>query len=106
MRSVTIPELHERLAATDPPQLLDVRDASEYAAGHIAGARHIPLAELPQRLDELAAWRDHEIAVICRTDRRSAKAVAQLRAAGFTMPVLVREGMERWQREGLPVETP
>ena len=106
IRSLTIPELRARLASADPPRLLDVRDADEYAAAHIAGACHIPLGELPHRLEELAAWRDSEIAVICRTDRRSAKAVARLRAAGFAMPVLVREGMERWQREGLPVETP
>lgn len=84
--------------------VLDVRSDAEYADGHIPGARHIPLAELHGRLDELEAWRGLPFAVICRTDRRSAQAVKRLESVGFTRPILVSEGMQRWEREALPVE--
>ena len=85
--------------------LLDVRDDSEYQAVHIAGAKHIPLAELPARMAELEDWRERPIAVVCRTDRRSADAVQQLLRQGYTRPLLVSEGMQAWEQAGLPVET-
>ncbi|MBW6475807.1 MAG: VTT domain-containing protein [Chromatiales bacterium] len=84
--------------------LLDVRDEAEYQAGHISGAIHIPLAELPTRMAELEEWRERPIAVICRTDRRSAEAVQQLLRQGYTRPLLVSEGMQGWEQASLPVE--
>lgn len=101
--TVDIPALRNALADGHVAGVLDVRDEGEYAAGHIEGARHIPLAELPGRMQELGDWRERRFAVICRTDRRSAAAVRQLEAAGFAGPVLVLEGMQRWEREALPV---
>jgi uncharacterized membrane protein YdjX (TVP38/TMEM64 family)/rhodanese-related sulfurtransferase len=85
--------------------VLDVRDAADYAAGHIAGARNIPLPELEARLQELDDWRERPVAVICRTDRRSAQAVALLSEHGFRQVLLVKEGMQRWQRDGLPLSS-
>lgn len=96
-----IPALHAGLA--EGTQVLDVRDSGDFAAGHIDGARNIPLPELKQRLAELADWRDRPVAVVCRTDRRSAQAVKWLAEQGFRRPVLVRDGMQRWQSDGLPL---
>ena len=101
--TLDIPALNDRL--NGETLILDVRDAAEYAAGHIAGARSIPLPELKQRLAELDEWRDRPVAVICRTDKRSAQAVQLLTEAGFSEPLLVKEGMQRWQNDGLPVTT-
>lgn len=101
--TLDIPALKERLEGET--LILDVRDASHYTAGHIAGARNIPLPELKQRLAELDDWRDRPIAVICHTDKRSAKAVQLLGEAGFRAPLLVKEGMQRWKNDGLPVTT-
>ncbi len=99
-----VPELHHQLAEGKPPLVLDVRDAPEFTTGHIAGAHNIPLPELKARLAELEPWRDHRLAVICHTDRRSARAVALLARAGFSRVHLVRAGMQRWRQEGFPVE--
>lgn len=101
--TLDIPGLSARLGGETV--VLDVRDASDYAAGHIAGARNIPLPELRNRLAELEDWRDRPVAVVCRTDKRSAQAVQMLSEQGFKAPLLVKEGMQRWKNDGLPMST-
>lgn len=103
---LNVSELRERLAQGDDILVLDVRTAEEYRGtlGHIAVARNIPLAELAAREQELRAHMNHPIAVVCRTDRRSAQAIRQLRELGYTQLLLVPGGMEAWNRDGFPVE--
>jgi rhodanese-related sulfurtransferase len=76
---------------------LDVREPDEWQAGHIAGAVHIPLAELPARLDELSP--DAELVVICRSGARSGRAVAWLNQNGFDV-LNVDGGMVAWAASG------
>jgi uncharacterized membrane protein YdjX (TVP38/TMEM64 family)/rhodanese-related sulfurtransferase len=104
--TLNVSELRERLAQGDDVLVLDVRTAEEYRGtlGHIAVARNIPLVELTAREPELRAHVNHPIAVVCRTDRRSAQAIAQLRTAGYTQLLLVPGGMQAWNRDNLPVE--
>jgi uncharacterized membrane protein YdjX (TVP38/TMEM64 family)/rhodanese-related sulfurtransferase len=101
--TLDIPGLNARLGGETV--VLDVRDAADFAAGHIAGARNIPLPELKQRLAELEDWRERPVAVVCRTDKRSAEAVRMLGEQGFKEPLLVKEGMQRWKNDGLPLST-
>lgn len=106
--TLDIPGLNARLGGdmgVKDVVVLDVRDAADFAEGHIAGARNIPLPELKQRLTELEDWRDRPVAVICRTDKRSAQAVQMLGEQGFKEPLLVMEGMQRWKNDGLPMST-
>ena len=99
-------ELKQRLERGDDVAVLDVRPVKDYTGGlgHIAGALNIPIDELPKRLAELEARRNLPIAVICRTNRMSGKAVEVLRAAGFKQPLLVDDGMVGWQRQGFASE--
>lgn len=83
--------------------LLDVREPSEYAAVHAVGAKLMPLGQVGMRLQELEAYKDKPIAVICRSGRRSAQAVAILQEAGFTQVVNVQGGTSAWVDAGLPV---
>ena len=85
-------------------QVVDVRDASEFndALGHIASARHIPLAELAARSAELDPARP--VVAVCRSGTRSAQACVLLGKAGFTQVANLAGGMLRWQAERLPVE--
>ncbi|MEW5787312.1 MAG: VTT domain-containing protein [Pseudomonadota bacterium] len=99
--TLDIPALNDRLGGETV--VLDVRDAADFAEGHIAGARNIPLPELKNRLAELEDWRDRPLAVVCRTDKRSAQAVQMLGEQGFKEPLLVKEGMQRWKNDGLPL---
>jgi rhodanese-related sulfurtransferase len=76
-------ELQCRLAAGDQVMLLDVRQPDEFnlPPGHLPGAVNVPLAELADRTPDLAR-RKQPIVVVCKTDRRSARAAAEWLAAG------------------------
>jgi rhodanese-related sulfurtransferase/DNA-binding MarR family transcriptional regulator len=95
-------ELARRLAR-DQVVLLDVRPAPEYRAGHIAGARSAPLAQLPSLLPELP--RRREIVAYCRGPYcvDADDAVRLLRARGLKARRL-EVGFPEWRRAGLPIE--
>lgn len=96
---ITVTELNEQLQKGSDAQVVDVREADEVASGMIAGARHIPLAQLPARLGELDKTRP--VVAVCRSGRRSAAAADQLAAAGFTSYTMTG-GMLDWSAAGLP----
>jgi len=102
---LSIDELHQRLQAEGAPLLLDVRSPEEYAGelGHIEGARNIPLNDLPDQVDDLLDYMEQPVALICRTDRRSASAARALASLGFADLHIVRGGMIEWNKKGLPV---
>ena len=91
-----------RRIAHGAPVVLDVRGRSEWDAGHIAGARHVPLGRLPEGVDDLA--RDTPIVVHCQGGTRSAIAASLLRRAGFTDVANMGAGFGGWSRAGLPAE--
>ena len=82
--------------------VLDVRDAKDFAIGHLPRARHIPLAELSNRLEELAKYK--EKTVIVTTGPRSGGAVRLLRKAGFATVYQLKGGVVAWEQASLPVE--
>lgn len=82
--------------------LLDVREDDEWRAGHAPQALHIPLRDVPARMDELPD--DQPIYVVCRTGGRSMQATAFLNANGYEA-VNVAGGMKSWETEGRPVVT-
>lgn len=79
-------------------ELLDVRSDEERAFTHIDGL-HIPLNDLPNRLDEVRAAGDRKIVVYCRTGHRSATAVAWLRSRGLENVFNLEGGLHAWHRE-------
>ena len=79
------------------PQLIDVREAQEREAGHIAGSRHIELATLPTTAD--AIERDRAVVFYCRVGNRSQMAAEAFRRAGYEAYTMVG-GLQRWAREG------
>lgn len=89
--------------AKDGVVLLDVREDDEWAAGHAPGAKHIPLGDLPARVDELSELPEHlPVYVVCRSGGRSARATAWLNASGWDA-VNVAGGMKGWHAEGRDV---
>lgn len=81
--------------------VLDVRGLTEWEAGHMPGALHIPLAELPERLAEVP--HDHPIAVHCQGGGRSAIAASLLQAKGLNEVANIAGGFGAWTAAGLPV---
>ncbi len=83
--------------------LLDVREPEEYAAMHAPNAKLIPLSELEARISEIDSYRDKPVVVMCRSGRRSAKAVEELKDAGFTQVSNMKGGITAWEKDGLEV---
>jgi hydroxyacylglutathione hydrolase len=83
-------------------QIVDVRAPDEWSAGHLPGAVHIPLAALPDRMDELDA--SAQVVVHCRSGGRSAIAASFLLAHGVEKVANLEGGFDAWTASGLPVE--
>ena len=99
---MTIPTIElDNVPAPLPEGLpvLDVREDDEWAAGHIEGALHIPLAELPARVDEIPA---DQTLVVCKAGGRSARAVMYLAQQGYDV-VNLAGGMLDWEAAGRPM---
>jgi rhodanese-related sulfurtransferase len=82
-------------------QLIDVRADHEWEAGRIAGAKHVPLPELPQRTGELD--QDQPVVVYCRGGNRSSMATAALTDAGFEA-VKLTDGIVGWSEGDMSLE--
>ena len=84
--------------------MVDVRDPGEYGAGHILGAKNLPLAGLASGAELAAKRKDRPLIVYCDTGNRSAKAAAALKSQGYTRVLNLSGGLGAWQQAGLPVE--
>ncbi len=96
---ITIEELKERLDKGEALNLIDVREEYEFDEFNI-GAKLIPLGELPERLEEIDAWKDQEILIHCRSGARSGRAKEYLESEGFSNVRNVLGGMLAWQAAG------
>jgi rhodanese-related sulfurtransferase len=100
-RPVAVSALDAHRLRGEGHRILDVREDDEFAAGHIAGAVHIPLMQLPARARELDPAVDW--LAVCRMGARSLQATAFLSRMGLRVANL-QGGMEAWAGAGLPFE--
>ncbi len=102
---LSISQLKQHLDSGSDALLLDVRGAADFEGeqGHIDGATHIALEELPARMDDISGYQERPVFIVCRTDRRSAKAALLLAERGFADVHVVSGGMTEWIRNGYPV---
>ena len=92
---ISVQELKRRLDAHEDVFVLDVREPHEVQIVNI-GAPLIPLGDLPKRLGELAAQKDREIVVHCKSGGRSQKAALILKNAGFPRVENLAGGILAW----------
>ena len=102
---VTAAILAARLDRGEAVQLLDVRSAGEFRAGHIAGSVNVPITEVEERLAALALDATRPVVAICLSAHRSIPAVRLLRQEGFDASQLAG-GMLAWRAAGLPEARP
>jgi rhodanese-related sulfurtransferase len=100
MRHISVSELRQWIADGTPVQMVDVRGAGEYAAGHIPGTFFMPLDEVASRVDDLE--RTRPVVLVCQSGRRACMAHDQI--AGEHAQLFVLEGgTQAWQDAGLPI---
>jgi hydroxyacylglutathione hydrolase len=101
---LTVDQLAARLANDHDhrPLVIDVRQAAEYADGHVPGAWHIAAGSLQDRLDDLP--RDRPIVTMCASGYRSSVAASLLRRAGFDDVAWVANGVPTWLAQGHEIE--
>ncbi len=103
-----VPLADAEQAIRDAQVLIDVREADEYATGHIPGAIHISRGVLEFRMSgapELAA-RDQAIVLYCKTSGRAALAAAALQEMGYLQVRSITGGFDAWVAAGKPVAKP
>ncbi|MEV4130778.1 rhodanese-like domain-containing protein [Dactylosporangium sp. NPDC049742] len=81
--------------------ILDVREDDEWTAGHAPDAHHLPMMQIPTRIEEIPA--DRDVIVVCRVGGRSAQVVAYLQQQGLTRATNLDGGMSDWAAAGRPM---
>ena len=83
--------------------LIDVSEPEEFAAGHVSGARSIPLSALEGH-KSLPTNKSLPLVIVCRTGARGARAAAALRKLGYEKAMALDGGLTAWRAANLPVE--
>ncbi len=92
-----------RLINREKAVVIDVCEPAEYAAGHVAGSRNVPLSKLDGS-NNLPSNKALPLVVVCATGARATRAVAQLRKAGYANAQALAGGLKAWREANLPVE--
>ncbi|MFZ5814761.1 MAG: rhodanese-like domain-containing protein [Bacillota bacterium] len=100
MVTISVNDLLKRVQAGEKPLIIDVREQSEWDAGHIEGARLMPLGTIESAISKAGIAKDQEVILICRSGNRSAQAYRKLEALGYTNLKNVTGGMNEWAKVG------
>lgn len=84
--------------------IVDVREADEFAGGHLPEAKNIPTAKLAERVGELDKYKDKPIILCCASGMRSGKAMSELKKQGFTKLYSLAGGVDAWVAAGYPIK--
>ena len=84
--------------------VIDVCEASEYAAGHVAGAKHIPLGQLANHLPAVVKNKEVPVIFVCQSGMRSGSAARIAKGLGYAKPLSLGGGLSSWRAASLPVE--
>ncbi|MFQ5509571.1 MAG: rhodanese-like domain-containing protein [Leptospirillia bacterium] len=101
VRGMTPKGLRRHLTRGVELVVLDVRTDPEFAAGHIKGAKHLPLDKVKNGLPLLAGMKDTPVVCVCASGLRSAFAAIRLRRAGFPRVYNMAGGMLLWGRKDI-----
>ena len=84
--------------------VVDVREPEEFAAGHVTGARNLPLSQLEEKLGALVKKKTLPVVLVCETGARSHRAVARAKKLGYEQAQAMAGGLKAWKAANLPVE--
>ena len=92
-----------KLSKSSRTVIVDVRNPDEYAAGHLPGARLLPVGEIAKRLSELPADKKTPLLLYCLAGKRSTQAVGVLKEEGYLRIYNLLGGITAWKQAGYPV---
>ena len=84
--------------------VVDVCEPEEFAAGHVGGARNVPLGQLAQRLPEVVKNKALPLVLVCASGSRAGKAEGIARKLGYDRAQAMAGGLKAWKDANLPVE--
>ncbi len=105
IHEVSASEVAERLARSERFELIDVREASEYAESRIGGARHLSRGILERDIERAVPDPGAEIVLYCGGGYRSALAADTLQKMGYTHVRSMAGGFREWKSKNLPIES-
>ncbi|MCA9045406.1 MAG: sulfurtransferase [Planctomycetaceae bacterium] len=106
VRECQVADVKQRLDADESFHLVDVREESEYARGHLPGAIHIGKGVIERDIEEKIPDTAAPIVLYCGGGYRSALAADALQQMGYTDVISMDGGWRGWNEAGLPTETP
>lgn len=83
---------------------VDIRKDEEYDEAHIKNAIHIPIEELKEKLGRVERYKNEPVVMVCANGKRSSRATADLKKAGFKNVSSIEGGMKAWIGDGMPTE--
>jgi hydroxyacylglutathione hydrolase len=101
---LTGPDLHARIESGNPPAIVDVRSADEFASGHIPGALHMPFWSVFSRHDQLSVPPDAPLLLYCEHGPRATMAKLAFSMMGYEDIVYLDGDLEAWKAAELPLE--
>lgn len=93
-----------QLINREDARIVDVREADEFASGHMPDAINIPVGKLAERVAELEKFKDKPLIVCCAAGMRSSKACGELKKHGFAKLYNLSGGVDAWVGAGYPVK--
>ena len=84
--------------------VVDVREPEEFAAGHVTGAKNVPLNQLEQKLQTTVKNKSLPLLLVCATGARAQRAVATAKKLGYEQAQAVAGGLKSWKDANLPLE--
>ena len=84
--------------------VVDVREPEEFAAGHMTGAKNVPLNQLEEKLAAAVKNKTVPLLLVCATGARAQRAVAIAKKLGYEQAQAVAGGLKSWKEANLPVE--
>ena len=84
--------------------VVDVCETEEFAAGHVTGAKNIPLNELEKRLPEVVKNKALPVVLVCQSGGRAQRALATAKSLGYEKAVVLGGGLAAWKEANLPLE--
>ena len=84
--------------------VIDVCEPAEFANGHVGGAKNIPLAQLQERLPQVAKNKAVPVIMVCAKGGRAARAVGIAKGLGYDKAQTLSGGLAAWRSANMPVE--